>query len=196
MSDFDNNNQNNNENNDNKENINQDQCNKVPDYSFRAEQAPGNSYSNYNTNNNYGTTSDYNHNLNYNNNPNYNPNYHTGETPYNNVGSDADAQNKKKSSSGSKVVKFVAKAVCFGLIAGMSFLGFQKIYYSFNPDAESKSLLENKSAVNYEVGNTETGTVKRVAASTISDVTDATLPAIVSINSTSTQTTQWFGQSF
>ena len=195
MSDFDNNNQSNN-NDSNNGNTDQNQYNKVPEYSFWAEQAPGSSYSNYSTNTDHNPIPDYNTNPNYNNNQYSNPNVNSGENLRDYPDSKEENSGKKKDGSGRKAVKFVAKAICFGLIAAVSFLGFQKIYYRFNPDAPSITIIEDKSGANYEVGYTEESNIKTVAATSISDVTGATLPAIVSINSTSTQTTQWFGQSY
>ena len=173
--------------NDNNVTNNQNQFNKVPEYSFWAEQVPGSSYTNSNPNSNP---------LGYAN-QNGNPNYY-GNQNYGNNGNNSNQNQKERKGNrtGGKVFKFIAKSVCFGLIAGISFFGVQKMYYAINPDAASNSIFEHSSTgYNYEIGYTKAGIVKTVDDSTISDVAGATLPAIVSINSTLTQTTQWFGQS-
>lgn len=96
-----------------------------------------------------------------------------------------------------KASKFIAKALCFGIIAGISFIGFQKIYYTIDPDAVKFQLAGgNTSDQGYEIGYTQTGDVKVESKSAISEIVNSTMPSIVSINSTSTQTTDWFGQQF
>jgi serine protease Do len=184
MNEFnDNYNQNQNGSRDNNGLNNQNQYNKVPEYSFWAEQVPNNIY------------------------PNYNPrpnawDYNNGN-PMNNMNNMNNAPRNKEPKSGGKAFKFVAKAVCFGLIACISFIGFQKIYTSINPNAASSVTLdsvgdnsEDSQDQDFEIGYTEPGTVKVADRSAISEVTQATIPSIVSINSTSTQPSEWFGQQF
>lgn len=102
---------------------------------------------------------------------------------------------RRKTTRAGKVIKFLAKAACFGLIAGLSFYGFQQAYYAINPDARvNYSLITDDST--YEIGYTEPGVIQTADKSLITDVADNMLPAIVSINMVATQTTQWFGQSF
>jgi len=267
MSDFENNNNDQNGMND------QNPNNKIPEYSFWAEQTPNASYynqnpnynqntnpnSNYNvnpnpsynsspnSNNNVNTNPNYNANPNPNYNPNLNPNYNPNQNPYmnpymnpnsnpnsnpnydpnmnqnawnyvNNSNKDLyysyqNGQNNpnskkapkkkkpiKENSKGRKVFVFIAKAACFGLIAGISFVGFHKVFTLVDPNAASSILINkviNDSAGTneYEIGYTKPGTVETVDNSVISDVTKKTIPAIVSINSTSSQATDWFGQS-
>jgi serine protease Do len=186
MSEFDNNNPNPNPNDsrDNNAIYNQNQYNKVPQYSFWAEQAPKNTYSNYNPRTNAWE---------YSNNP-ANSGFNAGNQ-YSNAEYTPNSTKQKERKTGNKALKFITKAICFGIIAGISFLGFQQIYYSINPDAAD--LMKRSSAEKaYEIGYTELGTVKTKDRSAIREVIKATIPAVVSINSTTTQTTQWFGQQY
>ena len=167
---------------------NQNQYNKTPDYSFWAEQAPNRGYNNYNSNN---SSWDY-------NNQNTNQNYYYSNPNYNNANQNNPKPKKerKSNSAGARVAKFLVKAVCFGLVAGLSFVGAGKLYLTINPNAASKTIIgELSDNYDYEVGYTEGGAIKTVNETAVSNTAKDTLPAIVSINSTSTQTTDWFGQS-
>ncbi|HHV11178.1 MAG TPA: PDZ domain-containing protein [Clostridiales bacterium] len=174
----------------------QSQYNKQPEYSFQAEQAQNRSYYNYNQNNG---SWDYN---NQNTNQNYyytNPNYNSAnQGSQDNPGSPSGGKRKKErkaASAGGRAVKFMAKAVCFGLIAGLSFTGFEKLYFTIDPGAASNAILKEVSDnYTYEVGYTKTGTVKKVSETAVSNIAKDTLPAIVSINSTSSQPMDWFGR--
>jgi len=202
MSDFENNNSNqegdrdnqinNNQINNNQINNNQNQYNKMPEYSFWAEQAPGSSYSNYNPNPNTNTW-DYGNN-------NANKDFYYGNQNNINQNNVPNKKEKKEHSGGKKVAKFIVKAACFGLIAGLGFIAFQKVYGLIDPNAASNTIIsevmDGSGNSSYEIGYTQSGTVKAVDNSTVTEVTKNTLPAIVSINSTSTQTNQWFGQSY
>jgi serine protease Do len=232
MAEYDNNNQNVDGNN----NINSNQIpnNKMPEYSFWAENVPGGSqinYSNQYSSNNTGganLTSGYNNphppylnqsNTNGSNpngsNPNYsnlngsNPNYsysnydpNTNSWNYGNNPSGIPGNKPKKERKPmNKGVKFMLKAVCFGVIAGLSFVGFGQFYYVINPEAASSKLISNLRQeelieAKYEIGYTSGGDIKREDRSTISQIVDQTMPSIVSINSTVTQTTDWFGQPY
>jgi serine protease Do len=169
------------------------QYNKTPDYSFWAEQSQNRGFNNYNSNNNPNNTSwDY-------NNQNANQNYYYSNSNYNNTSQNNQKPPKKErksNSSGGRVVKFLVKAVCFGLVAGLSFVGVEKLYLAMNPNAGSKTIIgELSDNYDYEVGYTQSGAIKTVSETAVSNIAKDTLPAIVSINSTSTQTTDWFGQS-
>lgn len=179
MTDFENNN-NQEGSKDNHINNNPNQYNKMPEYSFWAEQTPSNSYSNYNPNPNTNTWDNSNNNIN--------------RDYYNSNQMNVNSTNVKKDSKGKKVVKFISKAICFGIIVGLSFVAFQKVYGLFDPNGVSST--GDSAGKNYEIGYTEQGTVKSVSNSTVSEVSKNTLPAIVSINSVSTQSTQWFGQTY
>lgn len=162
------------------------QYNKVPDYSVWAEQTQGQANSNYNPGY-QSNTWDYNHQMNQNSyyaNPN-----------------NTDAKKKKREpGKGTKVFKFIVKAACFGLIAGISFFGISRAIYLLNPNASAgiNDLLGDSNGSNrtYEIGYTERGSVKSVDNSAVSKVTKETIPSIVSIHSTSTEPTQWFGQRY
>ncbi len=104
--------------------------------------------------------------------------------------------NKKKKEH--KVWRFLGKAVCFGLVAGLAFVGIAQLIRAVNPDAAAY-IGSNKAATadaNYEINYTEPGTVQTQSKSAISRIVDKTIPSIVSINCKSTQTADWFGQQF
>ncbi|MHB8129800.1 MAG: S1C family serine protease [Mobilitalea sp.] len=180
MAEFDDNNRNHDNNRDNNEVNNQNQNNKVPEYSFWAEQTP----TTYNSN--------------------YNPRTNSGEYGNNGTVNNVNLDNQiKVKKPPKKVFKFMLKALCFGLLAGISFIGVQNLYYAINPDAakngiywNSKDNSELSADKDYKISYTVPGAVEVKIRSAISDVTDATIPAIVSINSTVTQTTDWFGQQY
>ncbi len=209
--------------NEESDNNNERQTN-PPQYSFWAEQMPsspnpGNSQGNsYNTNNSYRNNTDQsNRNYGYTN-PSYN-NYNQGSDyhyyqgtggygggpNWNNPGvnsqnvygtpqSNFDGGKKKKEH---KVWRFLGKAVCFGLVAGLAFVGIAQLVRVVNPDAAYIVSTGNSPAdVNFEINYTDPGTVKEQSKSAISSIVDKTIPSIVSINCTSTQTTDWFGQQF
>lgn len=201
------------QNNTNQINVNQNSGNQKEEassYSFWAEQIAASSqsqsgpaYQNGQFNNYYDDRRDINQ-----NNNQYHNNQNSGyEVPADN--------NKKKTPKGlnffKKVVKFVAGAAVFGFIAGACFLGFNMAYYRINPDAapiaiklgDSDGLAGgfklNLSAASEEGKQIETtkitdGNIQQ--KTDISDVVDNTMPSIVTIATTYTQSYDWFGQQF
>ncbi len=160
---------------------NQNQYNRVPEYSFWAEQTPNNSYTNYNNQGN--NAWQYNNSM-------YNKNQ----------GNNTQQANHKKP-GGNKVLKLITKAISFGLIAGLSFIGLQALVNVVSPDVASIGLLTaanaSKSENHYQIGYTKAANAKTKDRSTISTVTDSVKPSIVSINCKATQPVQdWFGQQF
>jgi serine protease Do len=107
-----------------------------------------------------------------------------------------DANALKKRWFKNKYVKFVGLALGFGIIASISFLGVQKIYFMMNPSAKQDSVLLNLSSQNYNIKRTSMGSVKTQPKSVITDVIANTKPAIVAIDCLSTETDSWFGQQF
>lgn len=165
----------NNINNTNNPNISQGQYNKVPEYSFWAEQVPGGPGNYQNQGNNswqYGNPAQ---NINQ---PNYNP-------------------NQKEKKPRGRVIKFLSKAICFGLIAGIAFIGIQKVAEVVYPGATAVGIVAMGGNKNYEVSYTKSASVKTEDQSAVNKVANDTMPAIVSINCSSTQTSQdWFGQQY
>ena len=223
MAEYDNNDQN---MNGNSMNNNQAPNNRMPEYSFWAENVPGGAQSgateqnsaNQYTTNQYSTNQ---HSANQQSGGNSNQGYSYSSNPYanytnayshynpntnswgygNNQGTAQDSKPKKKRKPMNKAVKFMTKAVCFGIIAGLSFFGFGQLYYRMNPESASSRLIYNlnqaeKNGPKYEISYTMAGAVQKENKSTISDIVEQTMPSIVSINSTVTQTTNWFGQPF
>ncbi len=163
-------------------NYSQNQYNKTPEYSFWAEQIPSNSNPYQNQGADQWQVS------------NTSPNMNQDQTNHN-------SNPKKESGSGGKVMKFIVKSVCFGLIAAVSFIGLQKAINVVFPDASIVSIVdtvEGKAAnQHYEVSYTKDATVKTADRSAITEVANDTLPAVVSISSSSTQTVRdWFGQQY
>ncbi|MFT4145435.1 MAG: trypsin-like peptidase domain-containing protein [Mobilitalea sp.] len=175
-----------------------------PNYSNLNNSNPyySNAYNNPNFNNPNNSNSGYGSNNPYNN-MNYNSSYYqqnynnSNPNPWNNGNANAGKKVKEKkprNGKASKVLSFVGKAACFGLIAAFGFFGFQSIYARINPDSATNNIISLTDTKDYEIGLTETGSIKTVNKNAVSEVAKNTLPAIVSINSTSTQSTQWFGQ--
>jgi serine protease Do len=117
-----------------------------------------------------------------------------------------EADKKKPKKKGKKFVKFIATAAAFGVIASATFLGANELYYTINPDARttnssSKGSNENAS-LNINKGNNSiaTTTVSNsgvVYNTDVSEVVDETMPSIVAITSTMTQSyNDWFGQNY
>ena len=123
-------------------------------------------------------------------------NTYSGNTNSNLYSNPNTNSNNKRNKGGAKTFKFIAKAACFGFIAGICFLGVQEIYNTMNPDSAGNIIFDNNSNAgnSYEIAYTENGTVRAVSDTSISNVTKEALPSIVAINSTSTDTTQWFGR--
>ncbi|CUH93575.1 S1C family serine protease [Herbinix luporum] len=107
-------------------------------------------------------------------------------------------QKKKK---GNKVLTFAAKALLFGILAGVTFAGVQFLYYKINPAAfqNKESFILGSVDEDSQVGNklkvssTDNGTVSTVPESAVMKVAENTMPSIVAITSISTTTDSWFG---
>ena len=157
---------------------NQNQYNRVPEYSFWAEQMPGSSYYNNNQGNN---------------------SWQYSNSMYNMNNSNNMKQSDKKKKGGNKAVRLITRAVCFGLIAGLSFIGLQALVNVVSPGVSTIGLLtaavDSVSENHYQIGYTKTSGVKTRDRTAISAVTDSVKPSIVSINCKATQALQdWFGQ--
>ncbi|WP_455715064.1 S1C family serine protease [Anaerosporobacter sp.] len=136
---------------------------------------------------------------------------------YLNVGQNVPEENvvhieeniKRTKKKGKKFVKFVAMAAAFGLIASVTFLGANEIYYRINPDARPTNSSSNGDGSN--IGNASlngnqgdnsiaTTTVSEsgvVYNTDVSDVVSETMPSIVAITSTVTESyNDWFGQNY
>jgi serine protease Do len=112
-----------------------------------------------------------------------------------------DSKPKKERKPMNKTLKFMVKAICFGVVAGLGFFGFGQLYYVINPDAASSKLIsslsqEEDTEAKYEIRYTSGGNVQKEDKSTISEIVEQTMPSIVTVNSTITQTTDWFGQPY
>lgn len=128
----------------------------------------------------------------------------------------SDRDNRKKHKNGKprlirKVVKFILGAAIFGVIAGGTFIGANMLYYRINPDATPISISfgnDFKSFSNIKLNlKSPSEADKTIASTTVSkdviqqktdltDVVEATMPSIVAITSTYTQTLDWFGEQY
>lgn len=109
------------------------------------------------------------------------------------TGEDDTKKKKKKGGFGKKATKFVAVAVAFGLIAGLTFQGVNRVSNSFFPTNETAS------TENVKVTTPLSSTDQSVGTSTSTDLTklvENTMPSIVSITSTMTQDYSYFGQAY
>ena len=131
-----------------------------------------------------------------------NPNgYQQTYTGYSNGAIPVEPPKKKKKGS-KKFLAFVGKAALFGFVAGGVFLGFNKIYYHFNPNA-----LPSLQQSNIEYGNDSlqipnqnttlsvTKVMKDVDTSytDVSAIVEKTLPATVSITSKFVSNNYFYG---
>jgi serine protease Do len=184
-------------------------------YSFWAEQIAATSQ---NQSGSYYQNDQYNHYYdgggNYNGNNSYNNNYNS----YNNYSSGYGTPEGGKGRKNSKGIRFlkkagklVASAAIFGLVAGVFFVGFNVVYHKINPDAPSYFIQfdsdnnladgfqlslasDSEDSSRIEATKTTDGNVKQ--DTDISDVIDDTMPSIVQITTTYTQSYNWFGQQF
>lgn len=114
--------------------------------------------------------------------------------------SDYNVENKKsyKRKKGNNFMKVVAAAILFGVVAGLSFEGITYITNQLNPKAQM--LTENKNQAQIDNNNTlsTTPVVSGIEGKNdVSDVVDKTMPSIVSITSTVTQSFQdFFGNQY
>lgn len=176
----------------NAKNNDQLQGGKIPQYSFWAEQIPTSNSSNQNYNS-WG----------YNNTMN-NRTMNNGSFNYNSVNNQemANPLGSGKKKKEKKALKLVFKAACFGLIAGISFIGMQLLYHRINPGSTGGSSINTASGLNfginsdnkYQIATTKPTSVKTTSKSEVSDVVKKTMPAIVSIHSTLTESNVFFGE--
>jgi len=115
---------------------------------------------------------------------------------YNNAGNKPPKKEKKPGKL-TKVLRFAGKALCFGLIAAVGFMGFHQFYSYINPERSVQRAIDALETENnsYEISYTKPASITVSDKSIISDVTEQNLPAIVSINSITRQS-NWFGQTF
>ncbi len=124
-------------------------------------------------------------------------NYYNSDIPIAATGAEAPAPKKRRPFS------FILKAACFGLLAGVSFIGVNTLYHRINPEAGKDTTFilgsgneEDAGELRLTVGSTEQGNIQMTTGEAVSNMVDATMPSIVSITSVSTQTDYWFGQEY
>lgn len=122
--------------------------------------------------------------------------------------SQMESEEKKPKKKSKNIIKFIVKAAAFGLIASVAFLGANAIYYRINPDANESVIIGNAGAGNSSLNTNQGAGNNSIATTTISnagvvyntdvsDVVDETMPSIVAITSTVTQSyNDWFGQNY
>lgn len=94
-----------------------------------------------------------------------------------------------------KAAKFVAAAVCAGVIAGGCFTGVLAVYRHFNGDGGDFNLSIG-AANSGEISSTTVLDTAVVPDTDVTQVYKNTLPAIVAIDSTISQSVNWFGQTY
>ena len=115
---------------------------------------------------------------------------------YNNSGN-KPAKKDKKPKRFVRLMQFTAKALCFGLIAAASFIGFQRLYSVIYPEKSVERVLDvlDNNSSGYEISYTKPSSITVSDISVVSDVIEKNLPSIVSITSITRQS-NWFGQSY
>lgn len=112
---------------------------------------------------------------------------------------------EKKDNKLLKLIKGVAIAAVFGIVASTAFIAVNEVYYKINPSAkeymassykygnDQLNLLSPRDP-NKKLQTTITNQVGIEAKTSVTDVVEETMPSIVTINSTFTQNYNWFGQ--
>lgn len=123
----------------------------------------------------------------------YHPNYsNLNGDPYQPY--DADPKPKKEHKKAKKVAKILVGAVCAGAIAGACFIGVVSAYNHFQDDSDSLLLSDKGDTVN--IASTTVLDSAVVPDTNVTQVYKETLPSIVAIDSTLSETITWFGQSY
>lgn len=124
-------------------------------------------------------------------------------TRYNNGAIPPEPKAKKKRKGPKKILGLIASAAVFGLIAGGFFIGFNKIYYHFNPDALPSSQSgsanpgNNSLLIPNEKNTLPLTTVAQNVSITNTDVSPIVkknLPAAVAITSKFITNNYFYGQ--
>ncbi len=126
----------------------------------------------------------------------------TGYVPYQTYQQQAYNMNIKPKKE-RKALKLTLKALCFGIIAGLAFIGVQALYFRINPSvAEDDSYFlgsltqdqEDRSEYQLKIASTQAGTITTVPREAVSDMVEDVMPSIVSITSVATAGYNWFGE--
>ena len=117
------------------------------------------------------------------------------DTQYTNSPNNFTDNNKQRKPSVAKsFFGFVTKAIAFGLIVALTFVGVNEVIYRINPNSQSGySLTGDNSSDKFSIEQTS------IIEDTITDtdvtkVVEATMPSIVTITGTFTETYDFFGQ--
>lgn len=123
------------------------------------------------------------------------PGYTNGAIP-------VEPPKKKSNKAAKKALKFVGSAALFGLVAGGTFLGFNKIYYHFNPESNpASSYSSNDLANQLQIPNQKTTlpttTVSNnvsILETDVSAIVEKTMPATVAITSQFVTRNYFYGE--
>ncbi len=100
----------------------------------------------------------------------------------------------KKDSKVKKALGFVLKAASFGLIAAITFIGVNEVVKTIHPDVDNNELIiEDTENDEFQIKQTEV-LHKGVEETDVTTVVENTMPSIVSIKGTFTETYNFFGQ--
>lgn len=116
---------------------------------------------------------------------------------------------KKRNHVLRKVFAYTVKAAVFGVIAASSFVGFNSVYYHYNPDAKpisakpspgrkdnsSKKSLNNSDS-NYSLSTTTVTEGVNITSADVSGLVEDTMPATVSISSKFNSSYYVWGQEY
>lgn len=168
------------------------------EYSFWAEQAATNDTMNHQANtsssnsfNNNSYSNQYSEHFSNPNNFNNQSNF-TYAQDFNYSNPEPEKPKKKHSKGFRRICSFTAKAALFGVVASAAFIGFNHVYYHFNPEARSNysNVLSENSKLNfdspsngYALSTTTVSEGVKINSSDVSDLVEKTMPATVSISS-------------
>ncbi len=127
--------------------------------------------------------------------------YHTvsGSEP---VSGNSISDTKVKNNNGvKKVVTIIGAALLFGVVAGLSFQGVNWVADSWNKDRQSIVSEQENDAIDTKdedksIEETKLTTGTATQATDVSSVVENTMPSIVSITSTISQTYNFFGEDY
>ena len=117
-------------------------------------------------------------------------NYRTGQTYQT-----AKKAPKKKGNFGVKVMKAAAIGLVFGLVAGSTFYGVNKVANIISPVATASSG-EGGSDSQVNIVRTSSTDVNTYEAGGVADIVQECMPSIVAVNTTIVTTSTWFGQTY
>ncbi len=159
-------------------------------YAGEDNKANSNQYSSSNPNSSSNNYTSYE----YGDNGRYSNNNYSNFNQYNNE-QKASGDGYKEPGKGKKFFGFIFKAIAFGLIVATTFIGVNEIAYKVNPELKTNnSLLDNnENETKFTIEQTKV-IEDNIVDTDVTQVVTNTMPSIVTITGTFTETYDFFGQ--